>query len=96
MSIFSEYTLTLPIKVCILGTHALRRGRLYQELGCCLSNGASRASALTEATVLAISQPSRCFHVSPRENKNDGVLKSTLRALNGRLAKLALRCQATP
>jgi hypothetical protein len=31
----------------------------------------------------------KLFDVLPRENKNDGVLKSTLRALNGRLARLA-------
>jgi hypothetical protein len=43
---------------------------------------------------LAIKVFSQLFDVLPRENKNDGVLKSTFRALNGRLATLAFRCQA--
>jgi len=42
----------------------------------------------------AIKVFSKCSDALPRENKRDGVLKSTLRALNGRLAKLALECQA--
>ena len=42
----------------------------------------------------AIKVFSQLFDILPRENKKDGVLKSTLRALNGCLARLAFRCQA--
>jgi hypothetical protein len=42
---------------------------------------------------MTVCEPSRYFNVLPSENKKDGVLKSTLRVMNGPPMKLALRAK---